>query len=230
MSKLQIFKNSFDVPFINSDGNIEDSNFVDRFYIGYLDDKKIVRLTKDYYFIDEFDDNRFIVADAISNQPSLEYASDIDDSFLRFRYGVIELDKGIYNEYIPYNENVIVPFAYSMIYRNNEDTLTVKNEKGLFSYVDMDKSSENYGKQLVPCVLSIAGRFDEEYAFFAECCVDGKYGYISRAMKPRDSFSEDDLLSEEQVRYISFVLKNKWDGLSIENSEPKTLKLVNKYK
>ena len=220
MSKLQIFKNSFDVPFINSDGNVEYSNMADRFYIGYLDDKKIIRLTKDYYFIDEFDDNRFIVADAVSNQSSLEYASDIDDSFLRFRYGVIEIN----NEYYPFNEKVVVPFVYNMIYRNNEDTLTVKNEKGLFSYVDMDKTSPNYGKQLVPCILKIAGNFDECYANFAECSIKNKYGYISRAMKPSNDFCEDDLFNEEQVKYIVFILKNNLSKFDKEKSKTLTLK------
>lgn len=230
MNELKIFRNSFNVPFIKNDGNMEYSNIVNRYYIGYEDGEKIVRLTKDYYFIDEFDNNRFIVADAISSQSGLEYPSDFDDNYLLYRYGIIELDKQMYNSYIPFNEKVIVPLAYRMIYKNNDNTVTVKNEEGLFSYVDMDSSSEYYGKQLLPTTLEVACNFDEKYSYFAECCVNGKYGFISRAMKPRDKFNSSDLLSEEQVRYISFVLKNKWDGLSVETEEPKSIRLVNKYK
>lgn len=229
MSKIQIFNNSFDVPFIKDDGNVEYNNLVKRYYIGYIEDDKIFKISKDYYFIDDLGDNRFIVADAVSDQSSLEYDSDINDNYLKFRYGVIEMNKEICDGVIPYNEKIVVPLIYNMIYRNNDNTLTVKSDKGLFSYVDMDKSSDNYGKQLLPCILSIAGNFDDNYSFFAECCLNGKYGYISRKMNPLDSFSEDDLLSEEQVRYISFVLKNKWDGLSIEADKSKSLKLVKKY-
>lgn len=95
-----------------------------------------------------------------------------------------------------------IPYLYDRISENNLKTATEYNKGGLI-YLDLDISRDSYGKQLVPCILKHAVSFGVTYEGFAECSVNGVVGYLPRNCKFRESIENSDLITENQVLYLS---------------------------
>jgi hypothetical protein len=120
----------------------------------------------------------------------------------KLKWGIIKVTRDEKGTIKPFAEILIVPFLYDRIDGNNEKTATVYNN-GFLTYLDIDEDSENYGKQLVPCVLEHAVPFSTEYEGFAECSIDETTGYLPRNCKIRNDILGWNLLTPSQTEAIS---------------------------
>lgn len=195
---------------INEDGNVCQRN--SKLHL----EKNGIQLTRDYWNIIELWDDQYIICDlGVSGC----YLEDIDEynidtiiSFnpqikIKFRFGVIKLQRDKNGDVIPFSESTIVPVIYDGIAENNEASLTACSN-GKYTYIDLNPESLNYGQQIVPAVLEHAVPFNVGYDGFAQCSIDGVVGYLPRNCNPRETLESSDLLTKEQVQYL---LKTDYD-------------------
>lgn len=126
----------------------------------------------------------------------------------KLKWGVIRINRNEQGMIIPGAETMIIPYIYDRISRNNEKTATAySNEK--LTYLDIDHDSENYGQQLVPCILEHAVPFSTEYDGFAECSINETTGYLPRNCKIKEAIDENELLTDNQARALSKYLNSE---------------------
>lgn len=126
----------------------------------------------------------------------------------KLKWGVIRVNRNEQGIIIPGAETMIIPYIYDRISENNEKTATAYNDEKL-TYLDIDRDSEKYGQQLVPCILEHAVPFSTEYDDFAECSIKGITGYLPRNCKAKDDIDGKELLTENQTRLLSKYLNSE---------------------
>lgn len=199
LDELRFGKKEEIVPIIDNTGNIS-SYKVAKYYLQSMN-KEVV--SKIYYYMERIDETHYIVGDI-----GVASYCGVNDGFLcdtifDVLYGVIRVQTDDDKNVIPNNEILVVPNIYESISPNNLNTLTAEVGDGHFTYIDIDRSSKNYGKQLTPAVLDFAALFDGEFHGFAQCSVNGIVGYLPRNCIVKEKIEPSDLLSREQVKKIS---------------------------
>lgn len=126
----------------------------------------------------------------------------------KLRWGVIRVNRNEQGIIIPGAETFVIPYIYDRISENNEKTATAYSN-GKLTYLDIDRDSENYGQQLVPCILDHAVPFSTEYDDFAECSINGVTGYLPRNCKAKEVIDGNELLTDNQVRLLSKYLNSE---------------------
>ena len=126
----------------------------------------------------------------------------------KLKWGVIRLNRNEQGIIIPGAETMIIPYIYDRISENNEKTATAYSH-GKLTYLDIDRDSENYAQQLVPCILEHAVPFSTEYDDFAECSINGITGYLPRNCKAKEVIDGNELLTNNQVWYLSKYLNSE---------------------
>lgn len=190
--------NDSNIPIMDENGNIKKNTGIHKVH---LENAYDVRLTYSYYYINQIDNNNFVVGDFITEQEGSYNKEFYDESKVRFRYGVIELQKDAYGSVNRMQEKTIVPIVYEGLLNGNNSTL-IGIANGKSTYIEFDKDSENYGRQLVPAILDYAEPFDTEFFGFAKCGLNGKAFYISRSFNPSEELTEEDLLTRDDVLYM----------------------------
>lgn len=163
----------------------------------HLQNDKKVQLTNDYYFMKEINEDCYVALDIAVVEP--ERLIDFDDSLLAFKYGIISLTRDENGKVIPYGEKVVTPFYYDKINCGGNQTAIAELE-GRLTYIDINPKSENFGKQLIPAVLTQACPFSAEYEDFAECSIGDESGYLLYDTVPKTKLSIFDLVTEERVK------------------------------
>lgn len=128
----------------------------------------------------------------------------------KLKWGVIKVNRNEQGIIIPGAEIMVIPYIYDRITENNLKTATAYCN-GKLTYLDIDRDNENYGQQLVPCVLELAIPFSTKYDNFAECCINGISGYLPRNCKIKKSIAGKELLTNNQTRYLSKYLNSESD-------------------
>lgn len=123
----------------------------------------------------------------------------------KLKWGIIRVNRDENGSVIPGAETMIIPYLYERISENNLKTATAYSN-GKLTYLDIDRDSENYGQQLVPCILDHAVPFSTQYDGFAECSIKGKTGYLPRNCKAKEYIENNELLSGNQAWLISKYL------------------------
>lgn len=164
-----------------------------------LEDEKCRKISKDYYYMEYIFTDHYIVCDASCGPLFGEF----DDSKLKFKYGVIALQRDMEGKIIPMAEKEVVPMLYDRLVPGNLDIVIGCGEDGKWTYIACNPGTVNGGKQLVPAVLEHACAFSLEYEGFAECSVDGVDGYLHRSCNMEiEKLTSDDLLTREEVEYM----------------------------
>lgn len=163
--------------------------------------KKQMSISEDYTFIDELNDDHYIVGRVVGPYNRYNpYASP------KLKYGVIRLTRDDAGNIIPLGEKIIVPFVYDGIKSGESNTVISSIATGhsaQFTYIDLDPTSKNYGKQLLPTNLVSASGFDKDYEGFAKCeCDDDVVRYIPRNYEPKTNITSNDLLTKEDVESL----------------------------
>lgn len=161
-------------------------------YIGMID------LGNDYYAVSIIE-SHFIY---LSN-PSVETLNNggwkiVDD----IKWGIMHLVRDKKGRVIPGGEVMLTPYIYDQISPNNSKTATV-SKNGLYTYVELDREKNNYGKELVPCVLTRAVCYDIKYSDFAECEYNGVTGYLPRIKRWASILPTIEILEEKEVIELS---------------------------
>ena len=202
--ELTIEQSNFTIPVINKMGNVDYDTDIHKVH---LQNRNGEIISNNYYYIESLEENdHYIVGDLTTNQVGMDFQDEFEDENIEFKFGVIRLQRDKTGAIIPLSEKLVVPILYDRIEPNNLETITVWANKHL-TYIDIHPKSKNYGKQLVPAVLEHAVPFDINYNGFAECSVSGVTGYIPRNCQPLTKLSPEDLLTEEQVKYLLSYFK-----------------------
>ena len=184
--ELKFKRIQINYPMIGEDGNV-DEEMEEEIEKVCLQNSKGERVTNYYYGMESLWGDYYVVRD-------------ISPRELKYKYGVIRLkrENGVV---IPMKEETVVPIMYDRIAENNTKTVTgYANDR--LTYIELDEKSENFGKQIVPAVLSQAVPFECDYEGFAECTVDGVNGYLPRNFTPKTEIEGEELLTEAQVKKI----------------------------
>ena len=199
--EYKVEKVSLKIPYIDCNGNMDYHNI----------SNEIIRhdtysLSKIYYAIKDLGNDHFAVCNLVNasyldNFDFYNRIYDKDNFDIGFKWGIICLRRNVVGKILPLQEKLVVPCIYDKISGNNLNTVTAYSQ-GKLTYIDLDKDSEFYGQQLVPCVLNHAVPFSTEYEGFAECSINKTTGYIPRNCKPRTNLIEDDLLTKSQMFYL----------------------------
>ena len=196
--KFRIVATDVDIPVMDGNGNVIYKTGIQKHHIiNFRGDV----VSREYYAIEHLKDDYYIVVDAASSQISMLFSDVLNDNRLMYKYGLVCLKRDNENKVIPMEEDIVVPFIYDGIAENNADTITVRvNDK--FTYVDLDKESINYGRQLTPAVLDRVVPFGVSYDGYAECELNGVTGFIPRNITPTSEISPAKLLTKEQVEHL----------------------------
>lgn len=132
------------------------------------------------------------------------------------KWGIIKLNRDMINKIIPKGESLIVPYIYDSIEPNNNKTATASYKKK-FTYIELNRNSENYGKQLLPCILDRAMHYDITHKDLAEVTIKNTTGFIPRNIC-LEALSEMFLLSDEEAEKISKYINNEIVNLNSDTS------------
>ena len=211
---LEITKAEISTSYINQEGNIDvhynNHKFflidhfgksVSRYYDGMYD------LGNDHYAVSQithelryYSDYNYY--DIIGNEVEIVNP--------KFKWGIIQIQRDKNGNIIPCAEKLVVNYLYDRISGNNLQTATAYvNDK--LTYLDLNPDNPHYGSQLVPCILNHAVPFDTQYQGFAECSIDNVTGYLPRINRPIYSITSQNLLTENQVFYLSKYLQGELD-------------------
>ena len=187
----------------------------------YLRDDKGRRISNSYECIWDLGDDHFAVCNLVGGvkcctESTIDKYYDIIRKYYelepaKLKWGIIRISRSEDGNIIPCSEKLVVPFLYDRISDNNSKTATAMCN-GKYTYIDIDKYSIHYRKQLVPCVLDHAVPFDTDYEDFAECSIEEKVGYLPRYTKPCKYISKEDLLTEQQVIGLNNFFKDLCEG------------------
>lgn len=199
LDELRFGKKEELVPIIDNTGNVS-SYKVAKYFLQSMNKDAVSKI---YYYMERVNETHFIVG----NIGVASYCG-INDGFLcdtvfDVLYGVIRVQTDENKNIIPNNEILVVPNIYESISPNNLNTLTAEATDGHFTYIDIDRLSKNYGKQLTPAILDFAALFDGEFHGFAQCSIDGIVGYLPRNCIVKEKIESSDLLNREQVKQLS---------------------------
>lgn len=200
-AEYEIKKDRVKIPFIDSCGNL-DYHIINKTSIK----NDNYSISRSYYAIKDLGNDHFAVLNLVNSSyiDNYDFYNKIYDKTqfdIGFKWGVIRLNRNVVGKILPLHETLIIPCVYDKISGNNLNTATVYSNDKL-SYIDLDKDSEYYGQQLVPCVLEHAVPFSTEYEGFAECSINGTTGYLPRNCIPRTSLTKYDLLTKSQMFYL----------------------------
>ena len=207
---LEIAKAEIFTPYINKEGNVDVRNINPKFLLIDHSGKSISR-----YYDGMFDlGNDHFAVSQITHE--LRYYSDYNYYDIigneveivnpKFKWGVIQIQRDKTGNIIPHAEKLVVNYLYDRISSNNLQTATAY-ANGKLTYLDLNPDNLHYGAQLVPCILSHAVPFSTQYQGFAECSIDNVTGYLPRTNRPICSITSQELLTENQVFYLSKYLQ-----------------------
>lgn len=114
------------------------------------------------------------------------------------KWGVID----VYNSMVPGEDNLVFPCVYDSIVPGCSGT-AIAYHNGFATYLDIDRSSPNYRRQLTPCVLSRPGLFGAGAPGFAECYIGETPVYLPRNCKPMKTVQSSSLLTYSDVFYLN---------------------------
>lgn len=173
-----------------------------------LKDEKGKELSGKYIGMIDLGDDHYAVSiieshlNYLSN-PSVETLNNGDYEIIDdIKWGIMRLTRDKKGRVIPYREVMVTPYIYNHIGPNNSKTATVSKD-GFYTYVELDRENFNYGKELVPCVLTKATCFDIKYADFAEYEYNGVTGYLPRIKRGANILSTTELIEETEARELS---------------------------
>lgn len=209
---LEIAKEEIQTPYINQEGNID---------IHYNNPKFLLidpfgkRVSRNYDGILDLGNDHFAVCQ-ITHE--LRYYSDYNYYDIinneveivnpKFKWGIIQVQRDEEGNVIPHAEKLIVNLLYDRISSNNLQTATAY-ANGKLTYLELNPDNQHYGSQLVPCILNHAVPFNTQYQGFAECSIDNFTGYLPRTNRPIQYITSQDLLTQNQVFYLSKYLQGE---------------------
>lgn len=120
----------------------------------------------------------------------------------KLKWGIIRLNRDERGLIIPGAETLVVPYLYDRISENNLKSATAYCDDKL-TYLDIDRTSWNYGRQLVPCILEHAVPFSVQHNGFAECSINGIVGFLPRNCQAKENIEGVELLTNEQALLLS---------------------------
>lgn len=208
---------------INRYGNVDfHTNF--KFYFLKNDEDEII--SHQYYCIEDLGLDHFAVATLMAEADYIDYdyynlAKEQDKKVdAKIKWAIMRVNRNQDGKIIPGAETLVTPYIYDRISSNNLATATVYCE-GKLTYVDIDVNSQNYGKQLVPCILNHTVPFDTEYSNLAECSIEDTVGYLPRTTIPKEEITKWDLLTVNQAKKVCNLIEK---GLSADMDEETAMK------
>lgn len=181
------------------DGNVVESP---DFFSEVLVNEQQQELTREFPHIKHLYDDYYIVGNAVQ---TIDRDKLDPELIVKVLYGVIRLSRDNNDKVIPYNEKIVVPFHYDRITIANSDTVigTITGYPCYgypkHTYIELNPTSKNYGKQLLPIVFNALDLFDREYEGFARCRIHDDERYMPRNCEPTDQISADDLLDKSEM-------------------------------
>lgn len=215
-SNICIKKSKVRTPYINGEGNM-DSHYNDYRYIITDDEGDI--LSNEYYYMDYLGNDHFAVCDFkdVKVNFGCNYYNIIKNNYElgypKPKWGVICVSRDGNGNIIPKSETLVVPFVYDRITSGNLQCALARFSNKL-TILELDKTSEFYARQLVPCVLDHLTPFCICYDNFAECSIDGHTGYLPRFIKSKEHLDKKWLLDDKEVCDINNYLKKEQDKLN----------------
>lgn len=185
---------------IDENGNIatEENNTyclaTDRFTSGFI------KRSRSYFGIKHINRDHYVVIDTHITPSTNEFESALNNKRFELKFGIIELERDIYNSKTINNEKeqIIAPIVYDRIYVY-DNLYPIMEKDGRYTYFCLDPESKNYRKQLVPLVLEAACPFNTKYEGFAECTIGGEIRFLAIDFIATEAITRDDLLTEEEV-------------------------------
>lgn len=214
LNDYEIIKEKVSIPFINEEGNLDYNN--DQ-YKCFLENQNHKIISQEYECMLDLGNDHFAVCDIVED---IQYFTNPESAHDRYydilheeyeisnsklKWGVIKINRDEKGNIIPKSETMIIPYLYDRISENNLKTATLYYN-GKLTYLDLEEESENYGQQLVPCILEHAVPFGTEYDGFAQCSINGVTGYLPRNCRKMEVLKSDDLLTKNQMFYLSNYL------------------------
>lgn len=212
MEKIEISENSVAAAFIGDDGNIH--HYITPSY-SLINEKKDI-ISYQYRCIADLGNDHFAVGKIKEDYNSLNS---------KFYWGIIRVNRDSNGVVLPFQEMQIVPYLYDKI-SNQNITTVIGSYNGKLTYLDLDKYSESYGKQLVPCILDYAEPFDLTYENFAGCSINGVSGYLPRECQPQDVISGINLLEDSEAQMLEEYYNGDFFGSLDDTTITKFLNLT----
>ncbi len=151
------------------------------------------------------------------------------------KYRVIRLRRNASGSILPGQEQIITDTYCHNITYGNAKTLLLDCD-GMYTYLDINPLSPHYKKNLFPLIFNKATNFNSEYPNFAKVAIEDYEGYVFRPEYPLTSLITSDLLTLEEVQYltgiikdIELVAKNKLDYFTKKQDIAIVRKLVKSY-
>ena len=224
MKDFEIVNRRVDSVMIGEDGNWYYDN--DGYKCFLINDYNEI-ISRKYECIFYLGADHFAVCNLV---PDVEYLMDSYSSYDKYynivhgeykvsktelKWGVIRVNRNIKGYIIPNSEVLVIPCIYGRISPSNLMTAIAYN-KGKLTYLDLDKDSENYGHQLVPCILEHAVPFSTRYEGFAECGINGNVGFLPRNCRVKELIDGNELLSDSQISFL-FKYFNSEEGFILDD-------------
>lgn len=226
MEKCNLVKERVLEPYITVEGNVSyHANYFK--YFLKSDDERV--LSKEYYCMEPLGNDHYAVASLVDMSDVIDYdyyysQSEKNEVKTVLKWAIMRVNRDNKGNVICGYESLVTPYLYDRITTNNLLTATVYNNYFL-TYVDLDPTSENYGKQLVPCILEKAVPFNLTYEGFAECSLSGKtMRYLPRNCRIQDEIYTSSLLSEGDMQLLIRYFHGEEDVLdTVEGSYAKDI-------
>lgn len=134
----------------------------------FLKDKAGKIISHEYYYILFLGDDHFAVCDMEIDVRFLgewKYYDIINGNYdllpSKMKWGVIRVNRDKKGKFVSKGETMIVPCVYDRIEEGSKIAIAYHNDK--YTYLDINRDSKNYGKQLLPCVLGYLGLCHDIY-------------------------------------------------------------------
>ena len=183
-----------DTPQIDEYGNITNIKQPSRTYHLSRCSQQSTKITQtedyisnSYFYIEHIKDDHYIVGNPVYKTPNT----------FEIKYGIIKLKRSP-NGIICKQETIIAPIVYDKLHISDPNYIIVEYHNH-YSYFSIDTRSQNYGKQLIPLILTEASPFNIKYEGFAECTINGVTRFIPIDLIPTEVITPDLLLTEEEV-------------------------------
>ena len=214
---IHVYMKEVTYPDIDENGHIVNKRFR-RFYL--KDFSHYGRLTKSYFSLRLLNEDLYSASELT-----------IFDGCPDIKSGVISLTRDRKGKIEKYSERVIVPFVFDDIhYSLNGYAFGFAADKCCL--LDLNPQSKRFGKQITPVLLNIIHNeselLDSHLSLFFGCSINGVNGFLPYQMSPANTLTEDDLLSMEEICYLSEIASDidNWDIKELKRmAKGKSLKL-----